>query len=193
MSRATILAGVAVLAAWGQQTRAAEPAAPMGEGQGVPKAYVAAGFDAGADSAVDWLYAGASIDAGYRVSDRWWVHGNTGALGRVGYGTTNNLTVKRPTEVGYDLRFGPEWRECHSDGLCFYGGVDLGYRTGTARGDDISGVMIVPRAGLDVGTRHLRFRPGLELLVSTTPHIEGEVPLPSLGIGVTAAVACVWP
>ena len=158
----------------------------------LPRAYVAAGFDAGADSAVDWLYAGASIEAGYRIAAPWWVHGNAGALGRVGYGTTNRLTVMRPREVGYDLRLGPEVRRCLSGGVCFYGGIDLGYRTGTARGDDISGLMVVPRAGLDLGSGHVRFQPGLELLVSATPHIEKEVPLPDLGIGLTAAFAYVW-
>jgi hypothetical protein len=162
------------------------------DAQTTPRVYVAAGLDAGADSAVDWLYAGASIDAGYRIAGPWWVHGNAGTLGRVGYGTTNRLTVMRPREVGYDLRLGPEVRRCLSGSVCFYGGVDVGYRTGPSRGEDISGVMMVPRAGLDLGSGHLRFQPGLELLVSTVPHIEKEVPLPALGIGVTAAFAYVW-
>ncbi len=193
MGRATILAAFAVVAAWGQQSWAGEPGGLIREGQAAPKVYVAAGLDAGADSAVDWLYAGAFIDAGYRVSDRWWVHGNAGALGRAGYGTTNHLTVKLPTEVGYDVRFGPELRGCRSGRLCFYGGLDVGYRTAPAHGNDISGVMMVPRAGLDLGSPQVRFRPGAELLVSTTPHLEGEVPLPNIGIGVTAAVAVLWP
>jgi hypothetical protein len=151
-----------------------------------PRAYVSAGLEAGADSAVDWVYGGTALEGGYHLRGAWWLHGEAGVLGRTGSGPTNNLMLTMPTDNGYNGRIGAEARGC--SWACWYGGADVGYRTGTARG-----AMFDLRGGIDLGTQNLRFRPGVEVLLSHAPNIDREVQLvPLAAIGLTTAVAYVW-
>jgi hypothetical protein len=156
------------------------------------RAYVSAGASVGADSAVDWMYAGFGADAGLRLSQHWWLHGAAAAYGRVGYGTVNDVTVMSPSEHVYEGRLGFEARGCHSTGLCYFGGADAGYRVGTSAGESLDGTTVVLRSGLDIGigSGGLRFRPGVDVHLSGQPaNADPAVPLPAFGIGVTTALA----
>lgn len=154
------------------------------------RAYVAAGLSTGVGSAVDWLYGGSVIDGGYRLDETWWIHGQLGAIGRIGYGTTQSFELVRPEAYLYSAQIGAEARGCHSAALCGYAGGDVGYQIGTLRGVSRDGVVVAPRLGLDVGSRNLRFRPGVEMPMSRSAPME-EAPL-MLGIGVTTTVAYQW-
>ncbi|MDB4953628.1 MAG: hypothetical protein JWO36_1197 [Myxococcales bacterium] len=153
-----------------------------------PKTYVAAGVALGADGTLDWLYSGAQIEAGYRLSTTWWLHGDVGVMGRSGYGTVQRITLMAPSADAYEARLGPEARRCNSTGAaCLVGGVDLGYRTG-----ELAGLVVAPRVGLDVGSRKLRFRPAIELQVGGPIDNREGPSIPDVGIGFTTAIAYQW-
>jgi hypothetical protein len=157
-----------------------------------PHYYVSADLTSGVGSGIDWLYGGAGVDGGLRVSRVWWLHARVDTVGRIGYGTTNDLTLMSPQGGIVDSRIGAEARGCHSSSLCMYGGADIGYRVGSSgRGEDLTGVLVALRGGLDVGSANLRFRPGVELLGAAAPGVSrGDAPYPLLpGVGLTMAVA----
>jgi hypothetical protein len=155
------------------------------------RGYVSVGVASGAGYTVDWLYAGLQLEGGYRLSDRWYAHGEAGVLGRSGYGTTQDLTLMVPREPTYEARAGLEARGCHSSALCGYAGMDAGYRVSTGMDNNYGtgeGVVVVPRAGLDLGlSRDLRFRPGVELRLTNGP-ASSDAPF-AVGIGASAALA----
>ena len=156
------------------------------------RGYVSLGIASGAGYTVDWLYAGLQLEGAYRVSDLWYVHGEVGELGRAGYGTTQHLTLMVPGSPTYEARAGFEARSCHSRGLCGYAGFDVGYRVSTGMDNNDgtgAGVVVVPRAGIDVGlgSGGLRFRPGVELR-ATSASETSDAPF-ALGLGITAALA----
>jgi len=181
---------IIVLSIGSAATVHAEP--PAAEPATADRGYVSLAGASGAGYTVDWLYAGLELEGGYRVSDRWYVHGEVGELGRAGYGTTQDFTLMAPRTPTYEARVGLEARGCHSIVLCGYAGVDAGYRVSTGMDNNYGtgeGVVVVPRAGLDIGlgSRDLRFRPGVELRI-TNPPSSSDAPL-ALGIGATAALA----
>jgi len=154
--------------------------------------YASAGLAVGAGYTVDWLYAGVEVEGGYALSERWLVHGALGTIGRAGYGTTSNLTLMFPQAPTYEARAGLEARGCHSIAVCAYAGADVGYRVSTGHENNTGsgqGVLVVPRAGFDfgLGSRDLRFRPGVELRFTNAP-ADSEVPF-AAGLGITAEVA----
>ena len=152
-------------------------------------AYLSTGFATGLDAGLDWLYSATSIDGGYHLSDGWWLHAELAGGARVGYGAINQgPQLVAPQRFVGDLRAGIEWRACGV--VCGMLGVDAGYRVG----HDLDGVMVAPRAGLDLGTAHLRFRPGLDLPVYW-PHknADSDVPfVPAVGLGLDLRVAYQW-
>ncbi len=153
-----------------------------------PNAYVGAGGSAGVDGAIDWIYSGWSLDAGYRVEPTLWLHANVSMVGRSGYGTTNDLTLMSPKPEWYAARLGLETHRCRTGALCIYAGIDGGFRTG-----NLDGWIIVPRLGLDVGGDALRFRAGAELLVSHVSRGDDDGAfLPDAGLGMTASVVYQW-
>lgn len=125
------------------------------------------------------------------MNERWLVHGELGAIGRAGYGTTTNLTLMLPHAPTYEARAGLEAHGCHSTAVCAYAGADVGYRASTGNDNNTGtgeGIVVVPRAGLDIALgEHLRFRPGIELRLTNAP-ASSEVPL-APGLGITAAVS----
>ena len=65
---------------------------------------------------------------------------------------------------------GLEARACVSEGLCGFAGVDAGVRyfdnaDGFNREMNVTSAIVVPRVGLDFGTKKLRVRPGIEKIV----------------------------
>lgn len=151
-----------------------------------PEGYVSAGVAVGADSEVDWIYTSAAIDAGYRLDDTWWLHGNLSRVGRTGFGTTNDITLVSPRREWDAIRIGVETQRCTTDGaLCGFVGADAGVRIGP-----LDGWLVVPRAGLDVGGQ-LRLRAGVELLVGKAHDPEGDAPF-DLGLGLTIAAVYQW-
>ncbi|MDB4959955.1 MAG: hypothetical protein JWO36_7524 [Myxococcales bacterium] len=156
--------------------------------------YVAAGATAG-DSfgqTLGGFYAG-SVEGGHRLGHVLWLHAMVAEGGMVaidGGGSTmssNYLTV----------RIGSEARWCVLDGaLCALGGADVGYRHErlAAQYDHYTddrpiGVL---RAGLDAGSSHVRFRPGLELSFGAdgAGTIGGRTGID--GIAAAASVAYQW-
>ena len=112
-------------------------------------------------------FGGAAVELGFRLDDDspLWFHTMAAA------GTVEGLD-EPTTESGllFLLRGGIEARGCVLDGVvCFVGGADLGYRhmRMVAEFDrvHVDDLALSPRVGLDVGIRHLRFRPGAELSV----------------------------
>jgi hypothetical protein len=156
--------------------------------------YVSVGGSFGANTAVDWLYGGASVDGGYRLTDTLWIRGRFNESARIGDGAINQgPMLVAPQYPTTEVLSGLEWRGCANRAVCVVGGFDVGYRFGQLRyGHD--GVTTAPRIGLDVGTEHLRFRPMVEANVSAPRNYDTEIQgfWPAFGIGLTTAVAYQW-
>jgi hypothetical protein len=143
-----------------------------------PTTYVQGGLLAGGN---DGLFtAGGSVEVGKRVSPFAWVHasfmmGSAGELFATGSGSVMQA------RVGADLM------TCSDNGaLCAFAGADLGLQAaqyhgtsdpwfcdsdaGDCMGDPIDksdgGAIGVGRVGLDIGGKHLRWRPGIEASVA---------------------------
>jgi hypothetical protein len=109
--------------------------------------------------------AGPSIvlaaQGGYRLSQALWLHGE------VSYGDARDDQGRGPAE---QLHAGLEGRTCIVHGvLCGIAGADLGYQHGSWTSDrratdmeTVDALVVVPRAGVDVGGDHVRMRLGVE-------------------------------
>jgi hypothetical protein len=151
-----------------------------------PNIYVEAGVMAGANGgSITGAY---SAQAGYQLpSSPIWLHamvvdGNASQLLTSGNGTFTQARV------------GAEAKTCIADGIvCSLFGLDIGYQhvgysgqTATFDGgdgqmvaSDDAGLVVVPRYTLDIGSKYVRVRPGIELPLSAD----------GLGIDLTLAVA----
>ena len=143
-----------------------------------PTTYVQGGVLAGGN---DGLFtAGASVEVGKRVAPFAWAHasfmmGSAGELFATGTGSVMQA------RIGVDLM------TCSDNGaLCAYAGADIGLQAaqyhGTSdpwfcdgdandcMGDPIDksdgGAIGVGRVGLDIGGKHIRWRPGIEASVA---------------------------
>jgi hypothetical protein len=128
------------------------------------------------------VYGAVRLDGGYRIGDSpLWIHG------RLGQGSMAQIDGGAMDSSFTELRIGLEARGCVLDGIaCLVGGADGGYRhemlMASQEHDDVQLAVAIARLGLDVGTRHLRFRPGVETSVNRD----------GLGLGVTAGIAYTW-
>jgi len=141
----------------------AETASVPAEPDAKPDHYVQGGLMVGAAAPV----AAPNLMVALEGGGRWgtgpaWVHAAAtwGATGD-DQGPGGNL----------QLRAGLEGRACWwRDVACWVGGLDAGFQHGhwsdrddPAHNESSSGLVLIPRAGVDVGGRHLRVRAGLEL------------------------------
>ena len=141
--------------------------------------YLSGGALLGADHAI---VAAVSVDGGYQLSGSLWLHG------MIAKGTAGGIDEPN-YKGGYDTgRLGLEERGCVVDAVCAFAGLDVGYRHVDYMAEydntNTSGVVVVPRLGLDVGGSHLRFRPGIEGVLDGSQN--------NIGIDLTAAVAYRW-
>jgi len=130
------------------------------------RVYVQAGMTAGADDIVG-LYSGATLEAGYRLNDSpLWVHAMM--IGGKGAGIDEPVYDSSMLQ----LRGGIEARGCLVTAACAVMGVDAGIRNEMlmAEYDNRRTIdaIVATRVGLDLGTRHFRFRPGLEMQLDRT-------------------------
>jgi hypothetical protein len=146
-----------------------------------PDLYIQSGLTAGGDDIVG-LYAGYTLEGGYRLNDSpLWVH----AMMIAGKGAG----VDEPVYNSYlwQLRGGIEARGCLIPAACAVAGVDAGLRHEMLMAEydnrRATDAIVAPRIGLDIGTRHFRLRPGLEMQLDRTGWA---------GVGATAAVAYQW-
>lgn len=129
--------------------------------------YVATGVTLG--GADGHTAAGVSVDLGQRIWDYVWLHagGTAAADGELFGGQGRYLAAHGGVEVA----------SCHpGERVCAYAGADLGYAQseystwsfdGNMSGST-AGVIGVLRAGLDIGGKHVRWRPGFEADVGNT-------------------------
>jgi hypothetical protein len=145
-----------------------------------PTSYVQAGVGLAVDQA---LVGTLTAEGGHRITGPWWAHA------MIEDGTAGG--VDEPNYGGRYLaaRLGVEARGCVLDGMmCAVAGVDAGVRHVDYMAEydsaNTTSAVVVPRVGLDLGTRHLRIRPGIEKNVLATRQIDG--------LAVTGAVAYQW-
>jgi|GEM_PF-6267471 len=149
-----------------------------------PTSSVSGGVMLGADHAI---VAALSLDGELQLRGSLWLHG------MIAKGTAAG--VDEPNHGGNYAagRIGVAERGCLIDALCAVAGVDVGYRHVAYMAEydsaNISGVVVVPRIGLDVGTPHLRFRPGIEGIVDGSNH---NTVFGFDGLDLTAAIAYRW-
>jgi len=143
--------------------------------------YVQGGLTAGGDDIVG-LYAAYTLEGGYRLNDSpLWAH----AMFVAGKGGGVDETVY--DSYLWQLRGGIEARGCVASAICAVAGVDAGLRHEMLMAEYDSrratDAIVAPRVGLDIGTRHFRLRPGLEMQFDRTGFA---------GVGATAGVAYQW-
>lgn len=145
-----------------------------------PSAYLQLGSSLGADDAGMWL-AG-TLDGGLRLGDTpLWAHG------QLGYGSASEGFFQSGHGTFESARGGLEARVIipHTLGIVgVYAGFDVGYRSlgfGDKMSSSAGDTVAVARGGLDLGTTHLRFRPGIEML-----------PVENGPLALTAALAYQW-
>jgi hypothetical protein len=143
--------------------------------------YLQTGVMAGADDTVG-LYAAYTLEGGYRLNDSpLWAH----AMVIAGKGAGIDEVVYDSSM--FQLRGGIEARGCLVSEACMVMGVDLGFRKETLMAEydnnHATDAIVATRAGLDLGNRHFRFRPGVEMQFDD----HGWA-----GFGATAAVAYQW-
>ena len=143
--------------------------------------YLQTGVTAGGDDVVG-LYAAYTLEAGYHLNDSpFWAH----AMLITGKGGG----VDEPVYDSYMVQFrgGIEARGCLISAACAVAGVDAGLRHEMLMAEydnrRATDAVVVPRIGLDLGTRHFRLRPGLEMQLDRTGWA---------GVGATAAIAYQW-
>lgn len=149
-----------------------------------PVSYLAGGVLIGGDHAI---VGAVTLDGGYQLRGSLFVH----AL--VATGTAGGVDEPSYNSSYHAARLGLEERGCLVDALCGYAGLDVGVRHVDYMAEydstNTTGAVVVPRIGLDVGSSHLRFRPGIEGILdgSRNNSIAGFD-----GIDLTAAVAYRW-
>src|ERR1043165_8644053 len=98
----------------------AADSAPAAKSIERPEAYVSAGGAVGIGGGVDWLYGAESVDAGYRLTDTFWLRGRFDHVARIGYGAINqSVTLISPEHPHSDAMLGIEARRCVNEMLCF--------------------------------------------------------------------------
>lgn len=168
------------------------------------------GVVAGTDAAM--AHQAIFVGGEYAITPVWRLHA------QYAWGRANNAMAVAPDAYA-SIRSGVDARLCASHELCMIAGLDAALVTesyATATGldggvigtyDELegrSGFAAIPRLALDVGSRHLRFRPGVEATLSTPlRHINTDTssgaaagdPLGNrdlIGLAVTGAVAYEW-
>jgi hypothetical protein len=155
----------------------------------VPSSYVQGGVMAGANDGL--LTDGASAEVGKRVQPYVWVHAS------MTMGSADELFASGTGSI-LQARAGADLMGCNANGvLCAFAGADVGFQhtefsgmsvplfcdgedcQGDAVYDHHAGMIGVGRVGLDIGGKHLRWRPGVEGSVSGT----------GVGVNVTQSVA----
>jgi hypothetical protein len=148
-----------------------------------PRMFVGAGAAVGGDEG--GLYLDPSLELGYRLdaNGALWAHAKL-----VG---GNNFGIDETTHAGSRIvgSAGIETRPCVLDGaVCGVAGIDLGARHTYLDAEydhvDVTDAVLIERLGFDVGTRHLRFRPDVEISESSTRALDG--------LALAAGVAYVW-
>jgi hypothetical protein len=154
----------------------AQPALTAVPSEASPSAYVRGGFEGGANDG--YFTAGGMLEVGARVAPNLWIHGTAakgGAAELFGKGSGSYLQAHAGVDV---LR-------CNGRGTaCGYAGADLGLQhvqwTGvegalfedpadeTTVSYDRTKMIGVGRIGVDIGGKHVRWRPGVEVSVSNT-------------------------
>lgn len=149
-----------------------------------PESYVQVGIGLAVDQA---LVGTLTAEGGHRIAGPWWAHA------MIEDGTAGG--VDEPNYGGRYLaaRLGIEARGCVLDGmLCAVAGVDAGVRHVDYMAEydsaNTTGAVVVPRVELDLGTRHLRIRPGIEKNVLPTGQGTSQLD----GLALTGAVAYQW-
>jgi hypothetical protein len=149
---------------------------------------VTGGFAFGPGLAV---YGAGTVEGGARLNTGpLWLHGFVaeGVLAGIdGYGMTLSSNYLQ-------LRGGLEARRCTGGRIvCVGGGIDAGYRRErlVAMDDGIrdDSIIVVPRATLDLGGGHLRFRTSFEITVNRSFTYSGSY---GGGPGVTTGLAYAW-
>ena len=129
-------------------------------------------------------YSAAIAEGGYKLTDHLWLHALV-ADGKLGGGNDTRYL---------EVQAGIEASTCDGPSVaCVIAGVDAGFDSQIYTSDhymtDAAGAVLVPRAGLDVGTQHVRFRPTLRVIVDPfTPVSGGEL----AGLELSATVAYRW-
>lgn len=159
--------------------------------------YISTGPTVGVGGEQDWLTAGAELDAGYRLNDTWLAHAHYGASWRVGDGAVNQgVDFVSPTRQLNDVRVGLLAEPCHGRSVCWFAGVDAGYRFGHFAGmtmPDVSGVIVTPQVGLDISTGSIHVRPAIEWTISYARSQTPEVPfIPDMALMLGVAAAYAW-
>ena len=144
-----------------------------------PTTYLQGGLMAGGNDG--YFTAGGSAELGKQVASILWVHAGV-ALGAADqlFATGNGSIMQ--------ARLGADLMGCNDNGaLCAFVGADLGVQTvnyvgrsdpwfcdgdysdcmGNPIDDHKTGALGVGRVGLDIGSKHLRWRPGIEASATT--------------------------
>jgi hypothetical protein len=115
-------------------------------------------------SNTSWFLGEVAIAAAFRVSDLLWIRGvaAAGGLSDLDFGGGSL----------FDARAGAQLRICTSGKVvCGLASVDVGVRHGHVSNEfdhiNATSLIIAPQLALDVGTRHFRIRPGIEVDVGT--------------------------
>jgi hypothetical protein len=149
-----------------------------------PASYLAAGVLLGGDHAI---VGAVTLDGGYQLRGSLFLHG------LVAKGTAAGVDEPNYSSSYDAARIGLEERACLVDALCGYAGLDVGVRHVDYMAEDdntnTTGVVVIPRFGLDVGSSHLRFRPGIEGIIDGS-HNHSLAGFD--GVDLTAAVAYRW-
>lgn len=126
--------------------------------------YVSGGATFGGEGDPGGFYAGGTVEAGRRLSgSSLWVHGMV--VGGKSFGFEEVTTHEGPA---LQLRLGIEGRSCTLDGaLCMVAGLDgaLTHVDHIAHYETINMTvpLVIARLGLDIGSRHVRVRPGIDV------------------------------
>ena len=126
-----------------------------------PTSYVQSGVTVGGDHD---LYGAITISGGYHLGGTLWAHGLLADGGTAG---VDEVTY---TSAYTAARAGVETRNCTAGGaVCGIAGVDRGIRHESLMAEydhnSFTNALVVGRVAGDLGSTHLRFRPGLELSV----------------------------
>jgi hypothetical protein len=108
---------------------------------------------------VAWRLHGRQLRGAPREGGEWWLRG--------GGGVAQTSAVDEGHGTAFELRAGVEHRPDDCGRGCLYYGVDLAFVRGemTDAPDDwqLTGVVAIPRGGLDLGGDRVRFRLGVEM------------------------------
>ena len=130
--------------------------------------YATAGGDLGTEPGANVNFAAVSVQAGARIDRYIWARADflagTADPARLAFCPVGAPCAGPPGGI-YQLRAGFEARGCAiNDVVCWFGGIDAGYSHSKLMGiASTNEAVVLPRAGLDIGTHHVRFRVAFEL------------------------------